>query len=203
MFAVTGFSTTIIDRLSDLTHEAPIAFERDALGDAFVRGVLLHPAHRYVLAAGILVGRPLLTKQESTDLLWVNLGRPIHLCEAILGLDPIAQICVIGSESAIYGSHDRTYAASKAGLHEYVLHRKVTQHQQLLCVAPTIIADSGMTQRRHDFPEVLRARKTVTARDVASVIHQMLWTHGWHRGAYLTNVIIPVAPNREGCSLSL
>ncbi|HEY9503579.1 MAG TPA: hypothetical protein VIR01_18215, partial [Pyrinomonadaceae bacterium] len=52
----------------------------------------------------------------------------------------------------------------------YVENRRVAHTQQLVGVAPPIIRDSGMTLRRNDYPDVLKTRRTVTAKLVAEAI---------------------------------
>lgn len=176
MFAVTGKRTTIVRELEDLTGEEAVRIEAD-LSDP---GCALDPGiyTRYVLAAGVLYSRPPLELEaaEIVAALAVNLTNTIRLCEKILERDNWARICVVGSESGILGSHDRMYAAAKAGVHSYVATRPVRPSQQLVCVAPPIISDSGMTARRRDFPAVLETRAHVRARDVAEIIRGLLWS---------------------------
>src|SRR5581483_4435772 len=81
----------------------------------------------------------------------VNLLSSLILCEMALTKNPRARIVVIGSESGQKGSHDLCYALAKSGLHKYVEERRVGYpDQQLVCVAPSLIADGAMTVRRQD-----------------------------------------------------
>lgn len=140
-------------------------------------------ADRYVLAAGVLYSKRIVeqTREEIETCLRVNLTDTMRLCESILEGNPAARICVIGSESGYRGSYDQTYAAAKAGLHQYVETRKVGKRQQLVAVAPHIIADSGMTRRRVDYEECMRrAEETprgryITAIEVARMVHFLLY----------------------------
>lgn len=178
MFAVTGRGTTIVEELVNLTGEPAVRIggqNRYAL-----EAVDIPAADRYVLAAGIMHGVPISeqTPHRMIEACAVNMLDPIRICEFVLATNPTARICVVGSQSAISGSFDPVYLATKAGLHAYVLTKRLRPPQQLVCVAPTIIADAGMTYRRHDYPEVLEKRFTVRALDVARAIKRVLWDNG-------------------------
>lgn len=165
VIAVTGYRTTIAKALGEFDRIEKIEPDRLPVGIS-----------KFVLAAGVLHGKRVLdlSAVEAYETVQANMISPIKLCERILAEIPTARICVVGSCSGIRGSFDELYAASKAGLHQYVRTRKVSDQQQLVAVAPIIIADSGMTRRRSDYPQVLEKRETVTAKDVASVIYGLL-----------------------------
>lgn len=92
--------------------------------------------------------------KEIMDTMMVNLIENIAFCDRLFEKNAKAKVCVIGSMSGFNGSYDMTYAASKAGLHMYVEKKELFYpSQHLVCVAPTIIEDSGMTQRRKDLAE--------------------------------------------------
>lgn len=176
MLAVTGLRTTIVQELAKLTDE-PISRIGGSSHQWFDADFQIPEANRFVLAAGVLYGKHI-NDQTVYDIatgLAINLISPMRICEQILVENGRARICVIGSESGFSGSFDAVYAAAKAGLHSYVTTRKVLPTQQLVAVAPPIISDSGMTKRRGDYPEVLKKRKTVTAQQVAIVVHQLLY----------------------------
>lgn len=149
---------------------------------------------KYFVAAGHLYGRKIseLTPEQIAHCSFVNLIGPMLLCETILESNATARICLMGSESAIAGSYDRTYAANKAGLHAYVETRKLKPDQQLVCIAPGIIADAGMTTRRTDTQNLAARsathpkRRFVTAREVASLAYFLLFVD---RG-YISNTVI-------------
>lgn len=126
------------------------------------------------------------TGEEIAASLAVNFANVVRICEQVLAREPLAQIVVIGSESAYKDCYDQTYGLAKAAVHRYVEMRKVSRRQQLVAVAPTIIADSGMTRRRHDYPDVLEQRRTVTAAKVAKTVHWLLY-----EGRHITNCIVP------------
>ena len=175
MLAVTGLTTTVVQEYLKLRPEEVVRIE--------ARPSLAHPTpelkvphvERYILAAGILHQADLLnqTEKEIVDSLCVNFVNVIRICELILITAPKARICVIGSESGVKWSFDDIYAGSKAAVHRYVETRKVGFTQQLVCVSPPIIRDAGMTIRRKDYPDVLKKRRTVTAKYVAETISSL------------------------------
>lgn len=172
MLAVTGLNTTIVQSYLTMRPQTVVRIS--------ARPSLAHPtpelkvphADRYILAAGVLTPATLLkqTEKQIVDSLCVNFVNVVRICEEILHNVEHARVCVIGSESGINWSFDDTYAASKAAVHRYVETRGVKRKQQLVCVAPPIISDSGMTRRRHDYPTVLQTRRSVTSKEVAEVI---------------------------------
>lgn len=172
MLAVTGISTTIVKEYLLLRPETTIRIE--AIPSLAHPSPELHipPADRYILAAGLLHQKPLAdqTEKEVLASLSVNFINVIRVCERVLSENLEARICVIGSESGYRWSYDDAYAGAKAAIHSYVENRRVYRKQQLVCVAPTVISDSGMTMRRKDYPEVLERRRTVTAKQVAEII---------------------------------
>lgn len=172
MLAVTGAGTTIVRELAKTERIARIDADLSLPGCDFD----IPTADRYVLAAGYLAGKPILV-QSASELgrtFYINLVNAVRLIETILDTNPLARVVAIGSESAFAGSFDEAYAAAKGGLYAYALWRKVGPEQTLAVLCPPIISDSGMTQRRHDYPACLEARKTVTAAEVASAALRIL-----------------------------
>lgn len=133
-------------------------------------------ADRYIYAAGYLAGARFseLTTDQINATLALNLINAMRFTEEALK-NPVARICLIGSNSATAGSYDELYAASKAGLVGYCASKRVTRTQQLTIVCPPLISDAGMTIRRKDFPEVLYRRKFSTSLEVATTIKRVLW----------------------------
>lgn len=108
---------------------------------------------RYLICTGYLAGKSLgdLTLDEADATWWRNFVDVATECDQILANNPIARICVIGSESGYAGSYDMAYAGAKSALHMYVARKTLSgPQQQLVAIAPAIIWDSGMTQRRSD-----------------------------------------------------
>lgn len=189
---VTGRSTSLIYELEMMIGSSdPFVRMGIELGRPDVNLASMPVGERYVLAAGVLHQKPILEQSaaELIESLSVNAITVIRICETLLERQPDARICIIGSMSASRGSFDLTYAAGKAAVHAYVQARKTKPMQQLVCVAPTIIADSGMTMRRKDYPQVLEHREHVRAVDVARVIHRALYKHP---PSHLTGCVLPV-----------
>ncbi len=199
---VTGLQTEIIHWLTiqlsvDTTFHRPRlplgTFRTDAVRmneHLPTKGVV-----RYVFAAGFL--QPTHISHQTFDQigesLAVNLVSVVQMCEHVLHRNPQARICVVGSASGECGSYDTTYALAKAGLHRYVETRQLQgPDQQLVCVAPGIIENSGMTWRRKDTErldtrrEAHPKRRFLDATEVARMIRFLLWED---RG-YTTNTVI-------------
>lgn len=179
MLVVTGYNTTIVQSLQTLLPETEEVVRFDP-----ERPELKDWAERWVLAAGKLVPKRGMF-QDRDDVVQgmkVNFFDPMALSEAILGVNPSARICIIGSESGYSGSFDDTYGAAKRALHHYVESRKLEHHgQQLVAVAPSIIMDSGMTQRRTDHENLKQRemahpkRRYLTSLEVAKMIYFLLY----------------------------
>lgn len=184
---VTGRRTTIVAELAKLVPDETIL----RLGVDTI--ACTDEPLRYLFAAGILRSQIVwrVRQDEAAEAMRVNLLDVIQSCEQILDTYPQARICIIGSESARNGSFDRLYAACKAGIHAYVQQRPTKWQQQLVCVSPPIIADSGMTMRRHDYPEVLEHRAHVHAIDVARVVKRALYDR---QPSDLTGCVLSVHP---------
>ena len=176
MLAVTGYRSRIVEELRSLLPEGE-EIVRTGRGNEFIY------ADRYLLCAGVLRPKRIAeqTQAEIDESLAVNLIEPIQLCERILGMNENARICVMGSESGFAWSFDGVYAAAKAALHKYVETKKLGPHQQLVCVAPSIVADTGMTERRQDVENLERRKEMhpkkrfLTAKEVARLIHFLLY----------------------------
>jgi NAD(P)-dependent dehydrogenase (short-subunit alcohol dehydrogenase family) len=177
MFTATGVGSTIVRELATITGEHAQRIEGD-LSQYGAELTIPDGSHRYVLAAGVLHGRAVqdLTPEQVRETLAVNLVSVVRICDTVLRRDPKARICIIGSQSGCRWSFDELYALAKGAVHRYVEQRPTRCCQQLVAVAPPIIADSGMTMRRHDYPAVLATRPHCRAVDVARVVHRLLWT---------------------------
>lgn len=169
MIGVTGFRTTIVSELQKLRPNDMIVRVED--DDS------IPLQSHYVFAAGTIRPANILeqTHKEIAESFLVNAVTTVRLCEKILRNNPEARICIIGSLSGIHGCYDTTYALCKAAVHQYVKWRKVGPEQLLVCIAPPIIADAGMTTRRSDYPEILEKREHVYAKDVAYLVDKLLF----------------------------
>jgi len=150
------------------------------------------PPPRILIASGYIGNKKIeeQSQQEIQESLWINMVSVVRMCNLFLDNTPEIRICVIGSESAINGSHDEAYALGKAGLHAYVKWRRTGLNQQLVCVCPPIIGDSYWVSQRHDYPKVLEERPHCRSIDVARTVKGVLYD----RGPEVTNVIIRVQP---------
>jgi NAD(P)-dependent dehydrogenase (short-subunit alcohol dehydrogenase family) len=176
MLAVTGYRSKIISELHALLTDGEEVVRIPDAGPAPI-------AERYVLCAGLL--RPKKLSEQSSDeigeSLHVNLIRPLEICEDVLARNERARIVVLGSESGCAWSFDGVYASAKAALHKYVETKKLSQNQQLVCVAPSIIEDCAMTLERSDLDNLARRRsehpkgRFLSAAEVARLIHFCLY----------------------------
>jgi len=178
MLAVTGYRTTIVKELKKLIKEEVVWMPWSPME----LGMAANPMKfdRYLFAAGVLHQKKIQdqTEEEMLDSVKANFLGVVRRCEVIFDANPKARICVIGSESGFKGSFDMTYALSKAALHTYVEMKRLKPQQQLFAIAPPIISDSGMTERRDDYPHILQTRKTVRAAKVAHLVYEMLYQPG-------------------------
>jgi NAD(P)-dependent dehydrogenase (short-subunit alcohol dehydrogenase family) len=150
---------------------------------------------RFFLCHGLLQPRTLLqqTAANAAESLAVNLLSTVRLIEHALAINPAARIVVVGSESGYKGSFDDSYALSKAAINAYVRWRSLPhQSQQLVCLAPSMIIDAGMTTRRSDL-DVVRQRaathpkgRLLTAAEVAETAFYLLFQDG----GYISNTVI-------------
>lgn len=198
MIAIRGAASVIAQSLVPLLPEGEVVAEvgrRDAppLG-----------AERYLFCQGVINPARIVHQSDLTvaKTFLVNAGRVIRDCDRILEANDRARIVVIGSESGFAGSFDGAYAAAKAALHRYVETKRLrTADQQLVCIAPTIIRDAGMTTSRHDIADVDRRGEQhpkgrwLTAAEVARVIRFCLYED---RG-YLTGAVIRMNGGAHTC----
>lgn len=132
----------------------------------------------YLLCAGVLHGKSAedISEEEAAETLAVNFSDVAKLCDKLITHNDRAKICVIGSESGVKGSYDTVYAGAKAALHLYIETKKLrTRDQHLFCVSPTIIQNTGMTDRRDDLDKVIergknrRLKRWIKPEEVAEV----------------------------------
>lgn len=152
-------------------------------------------ASRYFFAQGLLRSKPMAeqTEDEITESMAVNAAQVIHQCDYLLGANANARICVMGSESGYSGSYDETYSVAKQKLHRYVETKRCKYPgQQLVCVAPSIISDAGMTLRRDDTEGLEQRRMSHPKRryiksiEVARLVHFLLYADcGYMTGTVL------------------
>ncbi|MBI3687583.1 MAG: SDR family oxidoreductase [Actinobacteria bacterium] len=162
----------------------------DALADDVLQ------ADRLLVCHGLLHAKDFLAQSpgEVIDSLTVNLLSTVRLVERALSVNPDLRAVVLGSESGFKGSFDGSYALAKAGLHAYVRRRRLSPRQQLVCVAPSVIGDAGMTTRRVDQDRVRERAAThpmgrlASSAEIAEFIYYLLYLDQ----GYINNAVIPV-----------
>lgn len=184
--AVTGFNTTLVMELRLRLPEEEIVRINDRTSVPMVE--------RYLLAGGLLLGKRIWDQSDEqvAEVFLANAGIPIKLCDYILAKNENARIVVIGSESGYTWSYDGAYAAAKCALHRYVETKRLEPNQQLVCIAPSIIEDAGMTTRRTDVENLLRRRtvhpkkRFLKVKEVALMVYHLLYVDE----GYTTNCVI-------------
>lgn len=158
-------------------------------------------AGRYLFTAGYAVGAPLAAQSFAhiDNTLEVNFVSVVAHCDAILDVNPDARICIIGSESGETGAYDMAYSGAKAAIHLYIRTKRLQPNQQLVGIAPWVIEDSGMTERRSDKDRLPALRegnpkkRFLTAFEVAMMVYHLLYVD---RG-YTTGCVIPMNGGRR------
>ncbi len=186
MLYVTGSSTTIFKALLPMLPEGERIRNNTAdLSRPPHEWLLSLPvdADRYLLAAGFMSGQSPsdISRVDRMKTLAVNCLSVQTICQHVLEQNPLARICVVGSESGYSGSYDESYAEAKRAAHEFIEGFPIGSGQQLVGVAPSIIKDSGMTQRRKDLANLGNLENThpkgrfLAAKEVARLIHFLLY----------------------------
>lgn len=178
-YAIVGYKTTIAERFAATVKER----EPDAVIIPCTTHDVPFDADYYLFCSGWLAGEDMqgITDGQAADTFRINFTDPVRAVDTILEMNPKAKIVIIGSLSGIKGSYDVTYAAAKAGVHLYVKTKKLVHPgQHLVCVAPGIIQDSGMTERRNDYEACMargrdrRIGRWLMAQEVADVVHVVI-----------------------------
>ena len=193
MIGIAGHRTTIAEEFVRL-----LADGTETIADRLAELPL--DLDRYLICTGYLAGKSLeaISLEEARRTWEKNFMEPARFCDRLFRVNHRARVCIIGSESGCRGSYDMAYAGSKAALHLYVETKRLEHPgQQLVAIAPTIIWDSGMTQRRNDL-EALEARagatqhgRWLTAREVAAQAVQALCV----ATPFLSNTVIRLGAN--------
>lgn len=194
---IAGARSTIAKEFCRLLPEGVVPW-CDRLAE-FNDNVTLTTINRYLVCTGFLAGKSLreIVNHEAEATFRYNFLMPAKFCDHLFAMNPNARVCLIGSESGYSGSYDMAYAGAKAALHLYV-ERKRLEHpgQQLVAIAPTVIWDSGMTQRRHDLINVerrfgaTRHGRALSAVEVAAQAYQALFV----ATPFLSNTVIRMGP---------
>lgn len=201
---VTGATTHLWKQLKPLIPQGiePIELSRQQCDLSKLDSVDEHRAviiqsNRIVLAHGILAPARFQERPpgEVIESMTTNLLSFVRIAEIALEHNPRARIIFLGSESGFKGSFDISYALSKFALHRYVEERRILHPtQQLLCLAPSIISDGGMTLKKKDQERVKKDMaenpkgRGLTSAEVAQWIHFLLFQDS----SYISNVVIPI-----------
>jgi len=174
MIGITGKRSAITQEFLKLIKEEPVFGSTETLPTDL---------DTYLLCSGVLVGKRLtdMTDAEVAETFKVNFTDIARFCDRVFETNPQTRICVIGSYSGYKGSYDMAYAGSKAALHLYVETKRLLEPEQhLVCIAPTIIEDAGMTLRRSDLKDVeeqgksRRMKRWPQAAEIARIAHTAL-----------------------------
>ena len=198
MIAIRGAGSSIAQQLIAMLPEGERA-------EAISRGASMPvSAARYFFCVGLLRSKSMAdqTDDEIGESMVANYSQVAFECDRLLSANACARICVMGSESGFSGSFDGAYALAKERLHKYVETKRLQYPgQQLVCVAPSIISDSGMTLRRVDTDDLERRRwahpkrRYLTAMEVAQMVHFLLYVD---RG-YTTGTVIRMNGGTAAC----
>ncbi len=188
MIVITGWRSQITKEFLRLLPAEEAAMQFGPMGGSIPR------APRYLFCQGLL--RPKRSYEQTfaelEESYTVNCASIVWACTKILADNPVARICIIGSESAYRGSFDGAYAAAKADLHAFIERAPVRGEQQIVGISPSIIHDAGMTLRREDTENLVRRQaehpkgRFLASKEVAELAYFCLY------GAsdYLTNHVI-------------
>lgn len=186
MIAIRGIHSSIAQCLMNIIDDTVVEIERDKYPE--------WKPNRYFICQGLLNGKRRIeqTAEEISDTYQVNYITVACMCDSILAYNNRARICVVGSESGLSSSYDECYADAKRLLHYYVETKHILDTQQLVCVAPSIIEDAGMTLRRTDIDNLSHIRNNhpkrrfLSSLEVARMVKFLLYDDF----GYTTNVVI-------------
>lgn len=186
---VTGSKSSIVTRYKSLHPEVNIIPTRCEN----IKGDLLNEP-RFLFCQGLLYSK---TKQNQTKLEQYNSKDTnyisiVHAVTKIMDTNPIARICILGSESGYRGSYDESYAESKRLLHEFICNMPLRHPgQQLVGISPWIIEDTSMTEARTDIANLHNKRQShpkkrfLKAIEVSQLIHTLLFEQ-----SYISNTVV-------------
>jgi NAD(P)-dependent dehydrogenase (short-subunit alcohol dehydrogenase family) len=156
---------------------------------------LIKQSNRILLLQSVISDKKFINRKDIDIIkqIKVNLLSVIKICEIALKFNKNVKIIVIGSESGFKGSYDISYALTKTSIHKYVEEKRISYpDQQLLCIAPSTIVDTGITLRRHDQNNVKRSiqdnpkKRGILSKEIAKLIFSLFF----EQSNYLNNIVI-------------
>lgn len=151
--------------------------------------------HIIIYSWGVLNPERLLEQDEAKtwNSLYINFVLPARLLEMLNQSKIKFRFVYISSESAIKGSYDATYAMGKAAMERFIREIRINKpDSSCVAIAPSMIEDAGMTVRRSDQENVVKAlethpkRRLLRSAEVAKMINWII-----NEGSdYLTNTTI-------------
>jgi NAD(P)-dependent dehydrogenase (short-subunit alcohol dehydrogenase family) len=132
------------------------------------------------------------TFEEKLEGFIFNYLIPVSLIDHLNTSEFSFNFIYISSESAKKGSFDSNYASQKAATEMFIRECQLLIKKSILVgVAPSMIIDSGMTQRRNDIENVFKAEKfhpkkrLLYTNELVDLIEYLM-----HSNTYISNTII-------------
>ncbi len=156
---------------------------------------IIKQSNRILLLQSVISDKKFINRKDIDIIkqIKVNLLSVIKICEIALKFNKNVKIIVIGSESGFKGSYDISYALTKTSIHKYVEEKRISYpDQQLLCIAPSTIVDTGITLRRHDQNNVKKSiqdnpkKRGILSKEIAKLIFSLFF----EQSNYLNNIVI-------------
>ena len=158
---------------------------------------IIKEANKILLLQSVLTAKDFLKRKQNeiNNQININLISVIKICEIALRYNKKVKIIILGSESGIKGSYDIVYGLMKSAIHKYVEERRIKHpKQQLVCIAPSTIADTKMTLKRNDKKNIIKSVKNnpkkrgLKAKEIANLIYNIFY----YNTDYITNTVIRV-----------
>lgn len=109
--------------------------------------------HVVLYTWGLLIPKKIIdqSEKEIKNSFSINASIPVRIMEKLNNTECEFRMLYVSSESATKGSYDGTYFLSKASVEAYIRELRLKNKKSaLVALAPSVIVDAGMTERRHD-----------------------------------------------------
>jgi len=133
------------------------------------------------------------TQKEINYSFSINASIPIKIIEKLNNSECEFRMLYVSSESAKKGSYDGAYFLSKVSVETYIKELRLKNNKStLVALAPSIIADAGMTERRDDQENIKKAianhpkQRLLLSSEVADTCFWILRD----ASEYITNTVI-------------